>query len=366
MITVKLNQLPVTPNVTFSSKAESVLILVGDSFPQIIKKINTDESLYLALHENKVHIKRNGIHIGSFEKIKLFCNGSDPSFNLIFPGGKKNTYKDHLIVKATPTGLTFYNEVFIENYIAGVMGGEIGNKISPEFLKVQAVCSRTYVFKSLGKHKGDGYDVCDLTHCQFYKSNNYLHAKYQKACLESKNEVIIYNGKQLIDAVFYANCGGYTANSEDVWANEIGYLRAVNDGLFCSKSINTNWKKMIPKSEFLGALSKYYKTTCTSFKTKIDESGRVAKLYVNGDEELAVTGENLRKLFKLKSSKFSINLDGSNYFLVGKGFGHGVGMCQDGAFERSEAGWDYKRIIKHYYQHVDIQIVQLSDYIKYK
>lgn len=364
MIYVQLEQIGEIQHFTFISKAKTH-ITVGNSYPDKIYELKQNESIWVAFKDGEVLLKKGEQFIGLYPKIRFITDGEEPYFSVL-ANGKTYTYADNLIVKTSRSHLVLMNEVFIENYIAGVMAGEVGSKISPEFLKVQAVCSRTYVYRGLGKHRSEGFDMCDKVHCQAYKGVSTHQKKYQKACHETKNEVITTKDGKLIDAVFYANCGGFTANSEDVWPNEVSYLRSVPDGGFCANSVNTNWRKMIEKSEFLNSIGRYYNTTASSYQFERDASGRIKYLLVNGKPEYKITGEQLRRMFGLRSARFSITAQGNYLYFIGKGFGHGVGMCQDGAFGRSEAGWKYDKIIKYYYKDVEIKPIEIHEFQKWK
>ncbi|GIV43337.1 MAG: hypothetical protein KatS3mg035_0460 [Bacteroidia bacterium] len=364
MIYVRLEQIGDIQQFTFISKAKTH-ITIGDSYPDKIYEIKQNESVWIAFKDGEVLLKKGDQFLGLYPKVRFITDGEEPYFSIL-TNGKTYTYADNLIVKTNRSNLILTNEVFIENYIAGVMAGEVGSKISPEFLKVQAVCSRTYVYKGLGKHRSEGFDMCDKVHCQAYKGVTVHQKKYQIACHETKNEVITTKDGKLIDAVFYANCGGATANSEDVWPNEVAYLRSVNDGDFCSRSINTHWRKMINKTDFLNSIGKYYNITASSYQLERDASGRVKYLLVNGKNEYKITGEQLRRMFGLKSARFSISAQGNYLYFIGKGFGHGVGMCQDGAYTRSEVGWKYDKIIQFYYKDVEIKPIEIQEFQKWK
>ena len=134
-------------------------------------------------------------------------------------------------------------------------------------------------------------------------------------------------------------------------------LRAIPDYNFCEGFDNHAWHLTIPKMDFLAKLGKYLNVEASSFEIIPDISGRVKRVYVNDDLKLTVAGEELRKLFKFKSSKFHVYDSHSLLFIEGSGFGHGVGMCQDGAYYLSETGMDYVRILKHYYQGIEIMNV---------
>ena len=354
MMLVNIEPFSGISEVTFQAKGEETWVLAGEVFSDHLLTLPPESSVILKGVDGMVEIWQNQNRIGAWTQLKFLANDAIPQFRLFFPKGKVLTqsFPDHLVIKAEPTGLQLYNLVWLENYVAGVIAGEVGHSTEPEFLKVQAVCSRTYAFKNQTKHASEGFDACDKTHCQAYKGITPHHSRYLNAAKSTLDEVIVFKQDQLIDAVFYANCGGITANSEEVWSNEIGYLRSVSCSPFCLNTVNSIWKKTIPKAKVLQSFSNYYNHKITRYKLEKGQSGRVRKILLNNGE-FSLNGEVVRKLLGLKSSLYSVSEVGSNLLFFGRGFGHGVGMCQDGAAARAKKGWKYDKIIKYYYKNVE-------------
>ena len=364
---VKVNPFGDQSDITYQALGDEVHVTTGDSFPVEVCKLSTLEKVNLRNYGGKVQLLRNGKKVGTYASVSFWCQDSKPKFNLISESDKKNplrTYYDHLIVRPKGNSLQTLNKVYIENYVRGVVFAEAGHHKSLEFFKVQAVSARTYAMANLGKRKKFGYDLTDNTSDQVYRGVIKNQPLIEEAVSKTAHKVIVYGGKQLIEAVFSANCGGYTANSEDVWIAKVQYLRAVPDYNFCEGFNNHAWHMTIPKVTFLEKLGKYHKVEAKEVEIIPDMSGRIKKIVLNRDNKLTVSGEELRRLFKFKSSKFQILESGNLLFIEGLGFGHGVGMCQDGAYHLSEMGLDYEKIVRHYYQ--EVEIIPISQYLANK
>jgi stage II sporulation protein D len=340
----------------YQALGDEVVVMTEDSFPRKVTTLHTLEMVDVTLNTNGIYLEQGAKKYGPFESLHFWCNDEKPRFKLFLDKSAIafRTYPDHLRIETGPRYLELVNEVFIETYIRGVIHAEAGHHKSLDFFKVQALSARTYALRNIGRHGNHGYDLCDNTHCQAYKGEYQNNPLIDQAVSETLGEVIVYQDNQLIEAVFSANCGGFTANSEDVWVSSVEYLRAMPDYNFCEGFDNHAWHVTIPKMDFLGKMGRYLNVEAVSFEIIPDISGRVKRVYVNGDSKLTIAGEELRRLFKLKSSKFHVYDSHSLLFIEGAGFGHGVGMCQDGAYYLSETGMDYHRILKHYYQGVEV------------
>lgn len=340
----------------YQSLGDEVVVMTADSFPRTVTTLHTLEKVEVSVQTEGIFIEQGSRKLGPFSSLHFWCNDEKPRFKLFLDKSAIafRTYPDHLRVETGPRYLELINEVFVETYIKGVIHAEAGHHKSLDFFKVQALSARTYALRNRGRHGDHGYDLCDNTHCQAYRGEYLSNPLIDQAVAETEDEVIVYDHDQLIEAVFSANCGGFTANSEDVWVASVDYLRAIPDYNFCEGFDNHAWHVTIPKLDFLAKLGRYLNVEASSFEIIPDISGRVRRVYLNADSKLTISGEELRRLFKLKSSKFHVFDSHSLLFIEGAGFGHGVGMCQDGAYYLSETGMDYQRILKHYYQDVEV------------
>lgn len=341
---------------TYQALGDEVVVMTADSFPRKVTVLHTLEKVDVTVGADGIMLAQGSKKFGPFESLHFWCNDEKPRLKLLLDKAAIafRTYPDHLRIETGPRYLELVNEVFVETYIKGVIHAEAGHHKSLDFFKVQALSARTYALRNIGRHSNHGYDLCDNTHCQAYKGEYLNSPLIDQAVAETAGEVIVFEDNQLIEAVFSANCGGFTANSEDVWVANVNYLRAMPDYNFCEGFDNHAWHITIPKLDFLAKMGRYLNIEAVSFDIIPDISGRVKRVLVNGESKYVISGEELRRLFKLKSSKFHVFDSQSLLFIEGSGFGHGVGMCQDGAYYLSETGMDYHRILKHYYQGVDI------------
>ncbi len=356
VVRVKIEPFSRLNSFTFQNLSDEVVVMAEDSFPLIHFRLNTLEQLDLYNHEDGVRVEQKGKILGVFSQLFFWANDGAPRFKVLSNehGETAQIYYGHLLVRPGVRGLEMINEVHLEDYISCVIHAEAGHHKNLDFFKVQALSARTYALRNLKRHGNLGYDLCDNTHCQAYKGAHNASPLLEQAVHETKGEVIVFGDKELIDAVFSANCGGYTANSEDVWVADVSYLKATSDYEFCEGFSNHAWHVTIPKVEFLAKLGNYMKINATRLEIEPDISGRVKRIVLNGQNKYSITGEEIRRLYWLKSSKFHIFDANSLLFIEGHGFGHGVGMCQDGAYYLSKMGMDYTQIIQHYYQGVSI------------
>ncbi len=339
----------------YQSLSDDVVLLNNDSFPIEIARIEALDKVEMSVFNGKVSLVRNGTALGNYRSVSFWANDDSPYFNLMHESGKNfRTYPDNLVVRVKASKLHVINEAYLENYIRGVVYAEAGKHQSLEFFKVQAVSARTYALNNRDKHLREGFELCDQTHCQAYNGSYKSEPLIDKAVENTISEVIVFDNERLIDAVFSANCGGHTANSEDVWTRKVSYLRGVPDHDYCEGFSNHSWHFSIGKDEFLSKAGHYHRVQAASFTIERDKSGRAKRIVLNQNPVLTISGEELRRLFGLKSSKFQVVDSGPGLVFDGAGYGHGVGMCQDGAYYLSRMGLDYDKIISHYYHDVEI------------
>lgn len=344
--------MPEISTMAYQAMGDLVSIYTCDSYPALVKKLHPLEKIYMDSQLGQILLYTDSQRIGTYQSLVFWTHDSQPTFKLHI-GTKTFPYYDHLLVSAKGKSLFLINQVYIENYVKGVVSAEAGMYKALEFYKVQSLSARTYAMNNLQKHKKEGYDLCASTHCQVYNGIPPKNTLLDQAILETKGELIVYQDSILIDAVFSANCGGVTANSEDVWIKKIDYLRSIPD-VACEGFSNHEWHVLMPRSEFINKLSEYYKKEVLNYTIVPDISGRVKRIVMNNDEKWVMSGESARSCFKLKSSRFHVYETMNLVFIEGTGFGHGVGLCQDGAYQLALQGFTYKEIIQHYYIGTDI------------
>ena len=252
-------------------------------------------------------------------------------------------------------------EVPLEEYIIGVVAGEMPASFNIEALKAQAVASRTYALKKSESSKND-YDVVDTTSNQVYIDydemketwqNNYdtYVSKVKEAVAQTKGEVVLYNNN-LIDAMFFSTSNGYTENSEDVFSSNMPYLVSVDSSWDKEESPVFSSTKEVSKSEFLFNLGLDTKDSINIESIEKTNTGRVKTIVINGKK---FESSKIRSAFDLKSTSFTINVNNDKVVFNVNGYGHGVGMSQYGANGMAKAGYKYNDILTHYYKNCDIK-----------
>lgn len=329
----------------------------GDS--TLVTNIWRDQSINLVRSGDKVKLEKAGKVLGSYDTIFVRGMSANCSFNVqaLSPSSKKiKKYQDDLlIVPGGKSELTVINEVEIENYLAGVIESEGGGGKHKEYYKVQAILSRTYVLDHLKKHKKEGFSVCDRVHCQAYHSMMRFTPSIKEAVNETKGVIMLDPNLKLADGFFFANCGGQTSASDFVWNTAVPYCRSVTD-TFCIHSKQATWKKTIKKSEWENYLISHFgypknDSVLGPLMTEFEQQNRKA-FYIA--PQLGIPLRDIRVKFKLKSTWFSCHLEGNNVVLSGKGFGHGVGLCQEGAMRMAKLGFSFEQILNFYF--TDIQL----------
>lgn len=284
---------------------------------------------------------------------KLTANGNEI---------RMRNYDDKLEITTTNHQLKIINTVDIEKYISGVVLAEVGSNQPYEFYKLKSIICRTYALSAIRKHELENYHLCDQVHCQvFYgtTSNPFI----LNAVNETAGLVLVDNNVELITAGFHANCGGETVNSEDAWSKKLPYLRSINDN-FCTNQPSSKWKKTITRNEWLNYFAQKYHYPITDSEAvkeliNFKQSERKSKISY---KKIAIPLKSIREDWGLRSTFFSCQADSTCCVsLSGRGYGHGVGLCQDGAIQMSKKGYTAKQIIDFYYNNVSlINLSQLN------
>jgi len=307
------------------------------------------------IKKGSVSLKKGTEELGQFTKVTVIQNQTGTSLILApkSPNLKQRKYKDDFELTGGSKGITLVNLVDVDNYVSGVVESEGGSGRQLEYYKVQAVISRTYALKYLGKHKKEGFDLCDRTHCQAYYNMVRYSPEIDSAVIATHDVVMeSYDGK-LIDAYFHANCGGQTCEPHLIWNEEIDYLSTFRD-TFCIYTKQATWEKRISQKDWVDFLVlKYsypiYDSLCASLVCTFDQPERTA-FYLH--PMFGIPLRDIRDHFDLKSTFFSCHPEGEDVVLQGRGFGHGVGLCQEGAMKMAKLGYTYDQIARYYFPKV--------------
>ncbi len=330
----------------YSVWSNGVEIINTSKFP-IIKFTYINDSIEVKTFENT---------IGKFKRLKISCSDIGKSFRLkpVLPDRKPRFYEDNLVVETENGNLKCINEISLDKYISGVVQAESGKRSYHEFYKVQAILARTFALSHLQKHATEGFNLCDFTHCQAFFGKT-TEIEIMTAVSDTKGKVVVDQNLDLIDAAFHSNSGGETANSEDVWGKKLPYLRSVNDS-FSMKMPNARWERKMAKEDWLSYLKlkhNYPIQDSNAMWLAINFKQESRKPYLEASN-VKVPLKNVRTDLQLKSTFFSIIPQGDTLIFKGRGFGHGVGMCQEGAMRMAKLGYKYIDVINFYYQNTQL------------
>ncbi|MGE0129685.1 MAG: SpoIID/LytB domain-containing protein [Blastocatellales bacterium] len=252
-------------------------------------------------------------------------------------------------------------ELPLEEYLIGVLAAESSVEDEIEALKAQAVVSRVFALKNPGRHAREGYDFCSTTHCQRFVFLKTKSASARRAVEETAGVILSDHSRRVVDAYFHAACGGMTANIHTLWgAPAPSYLRGVRDD-FCVTMPHRRWVQKIPADQLAKALRSEERSDVGArissiAVTKRDATGRAEMITIEGARRRVIRGWDFKIIVgrslgwqMIKSSLFEVSRAGDDFVFRGGGFGHGLGLCQEGAHVAARRGMSYRQILNHYF-----------------
>ncbi len=289
----------------------------------------------------------------------------DSVFALSSPTCAEAKYRGQIAVSPSKSGMLLVNEIDLEDYVRGVLPSEMPSSFNLEALKAQAVAARTFAWVNRGKHSAHGYDLCDLSDCQVYLGAGCEKPSTSKATEETTGLVMSHGGK-VIWAQYSADCGGTTQDGGKPYLCSVVDRPNGSDRDFCEHNGHI-WTISWPVAEFerlLAKLNPDIKRLKSLAVVETDSAGRVKTLKVDTDKSsFTFTGTQIRRhlgLSTVKSTAFTVRIENGQVVFDGKGFGHGIGLCQWGANGMASPPHNcaFEQILKHYYQ--GVQIVHVS------
>ncbi len=258
--------------------------------------------------------------------------------------------------------------VSLEQYVLGAALSEVtpigeSDQTLRTVYEVQTILARTYAAAHQGRHAGEGFDLCDRTHCQLYQPGRIPTSKFapvaRKAVVATSGRVLRFNGR-VAEALFHSDCGGRTTTPAAAWGGSpLPYLPERQDDL--PDGTHRSWQFAAPFLEWTTILRRDPRTDPGGILrnlsvTKTDSSGRAAEVEITGSRTRHVPGSVLRTVLTaargdraLMSTRFSVSRTATGFRLDGSGFGHGVGLCQVGAISRARRGDSVAAILGHYF-----------------
>jgi stage II sporulation protein D len=274
-----------------------------------------------------------------------FCNWSVPALS-----SKTRAYEGNFEVRVVKGNLQLVNVLPLETYLEGVVSCEGGPGHPKAYYQAQAVISRTYALSNQKRHQKEGFQLCERVHCQAYLHKRSGSALIDSAVFQTQGVVLLDQQGQYFPTFFHANCGGQTCEPQDVWNEKIDGLQSFKD-TFCVHTKQATWVKSIPLKNWTDYLVEQYAFPLSdsmsySLLQEFRQPDRSA-FYIH--PVYGIPLRDLRDKFKLKSSFFDAVVVGQEVVLYGRGFGHGVGLCQEGAMNMAKKGYGYDQILRFYY-----------------
>ncbi|HXE73098.1 MAG TPA: SpoIID/LytB domain-containing protein [Candidatus Nitrosotenuis sp.] len=312
-----------------------------------------------------------------------FQSTVDAPVLLVPPGGvfylRDGAYRGYLKVVAEPGGLTLVNCLPMDDYVAGVLGGEVAADWPSPSLAAMAVAVRTYALY-MARHPEDQsgiaprsphYDLVNTVADQVYRGRDGESAAFRRAVRTSAGQVLTRADGAVIKAYYHASCGGHTTDSAQVFGTRVPALAGVEDP-FCGAAPHAFWSRTWSAEQIRGKLAaRGWKLGLLARleASAYDASGRILTFVVEdvSGRQLALSGKELRAVLgysELPSTRCQVRVlasrlgtDGSGarrqvpgtVRFQGSGWGHGVGLCQWGAREMGRQGYSYEEILAHYY-----------------
>lgn len=338
-----------TLNVSFDLGAYN---LYADGDVLLEDMVGEGRSVLVRTEGGRLHVSVNEDDYGLHSSLRLEATDTACILCLNPEGYKQRTYEGNLEVSlAADHRMQLVNDVEFETYIAGVVQSEIYGSHTDIF-RIQAIISRTWALRNMQKHRNDGYNFCDYVHCQAYQ-NRCIRPDIMMGAIQSSGETLVDSDGKLIETPFHSNSGGQTANSEDVWSAKVSYLRSVPD-TFSFRMKQSDWQKTVSVGRWLD----YFRKT---HKVNVDDPAIRHELlhFQQPTRKATIAGVRLTKVrtdFQLKSTFFSIQLDSltNSVQIYGHGYGHGVGLSQEGTIRMVGLGYSYDSILRHYYTGAEI------------
>lgn len=383
----------------------------GDKF-KVIKEIEANKTIAIKKGSNEYSIYIEGIgEIGDSENIvRIIPFENKSGINIISVNGKR--YRGDIEVRRfTDSDMTVINVLKMQEYLYGVVPREIGGNSPIEAVKAQAIIARTYATKNYNKRSKWGYNLNSDVSDQAYGGYEWENKNSNKAVDETDGMIVTYNG-ELIGGYYFSTSGGYTESSVNVWGGDLAYLKAVPDTYEPTNLTMSEWKVTLSAEQIKDRLESYgvdVGDVLNIIPTEHSDVGRVTKLKIVGTKGTEIiTKEKTRTYLGLNSQWYTVNdeppkvstvikensnqnnNDNSNsdtdntvknkpllqklisfltkdkedveqieysaktsnattFHIQGRGWGHAVGMSQNGAIGMANNNFTYKEIIKWYY-----------------
>jgi stage II sporulation protein D (peptidoglycan lytic transglycosylase) len=288
--------------------------------------------------------------------------------SVVMPGGVMRARAVILRVQVQEGTALVVRDVPLEDYVAAAAVAEVhpdgGDRMAARVFEVQAVIARTYALSNRGRHARDGFDLCSTTHCQLYDPGRLGTSRWTATVREAVSRTageILWFDNAPARALFHADCGGHTSNASAVWGGTApAYLAGSRDG-GPAESAHVEWTFDTTAAALRRALDADTRTDVGATLDRIDVAGRDAAgraelITLRGSRTFVVRGEVFRDAMSrafgvksIRSTLFTVKKSKDRFVFSGKGYGHGVGLCQAGALARLRAGESVEQVLSFYF-----------------
>lgn len=334
----------------------AVTLSIRGKYTIIDPKTNRELASGRRLQKTEVTPTPNGIMIADqiyfVDQLRILVK-KDVS---IYSKGKKLRYRGQIdIVRDQKNTFLVINVLDLEDYVKGVLYHEVPHYWPLTAIKAQAVATRTYAVYQVSMRTGEKYDVTSDIYSQVYGGRSAERYRPNIAVKRTRGEVLMFKGS-ILPAYFHSTCGGKTENVAQLWKHDLFPLSGVSCS-FCKRSPHYRWTKNFRSKDIQGQLNANGFTLDLIKEIKVltrTKSGRVKSLKISTRDGKAktITGVRFREIIgpnKLKSNYYDIEMKGYYFDVHGRGWGHGVGMCQWGALQMAKKRYKYTSILQHYY-----------------
>lgn len=341
----------------FAAPPPSIRVLVIEKVPAVTVKNAAGTK-----RDMRVMAERNGLSV----------NGAGSGTELEFASGRNfldidgRHFRDTVkIIWNGDRDLSIINLLPLEDYLTGLINSEIRSDWPFESVKAQAVAARSYALNLIENKKRSttehSYDVKSTVMDQVYDGAHLEDEPSKRAVNRTSGEVLTKNGR-LFAAYYHSCCGGRTEHAHNVWAGEEG--PPIVSDRYCVRSPKFSWDFKISIAEFVRALQNAgisIGNLSSVAKSILSDSPRTGEMLIEDENGMKmIKATELRRIFgyqNIKSTWFDVVQKGKELIFTGRGYGHGVGMCQWGAKAMAEENRTYNEILKFYYPDAEISKV---------
>jgi stage II sporulation protein D len=324
------------------------------------RDIQKGELVYISIINGELVIMDGELNHRNFQSVNFSDKAGNSQFRLklVDPVLEPRDYSGQLYLTVLNGFVQMINQVHLDEYLAGVIESEGGSTAPLEYYKAQAILCRSYAIKNWDRHPGQDFNLCDNTHCQAFRGLCTANPSIYDAVIGTHGVVMTDMNFKIASAIFHSNSGGETQRAQDVWDRDESYLQAVIDP-FSEGLRSSDWVLNMPLQDWKNYLAAKFKDDLKSFSDQqlmIRQDHRL-KYFIAGNDSLRLT--DIRADLNLRSTFFTMYLKGDNILFSGKGYGHGVGMSQEGAIEMARQGYSASDILRFYYYNV--RVTEMSE-----